>query len=153
MKKTLFILAIITMVSACNQTRENKSTENTQKQDITTVTVADVLATPEKFTDQEVEISGMVTHVCRHGGQKLFIINENPDAQLRVNVGGNLPEFDVALEGSNVQFTGFVRMLSEPEAESMQEGYEEKDHHSGDEAHAEAEQASYYIEAHEIKEN
>ncbi len=154
--KNLFVLfALLSIVVSCNQeTKKTADAEPVKEEEIATkaVTVAEVLASPETYTGSEVKITGMVTHVCSHGGQKLFIINEDPEQQLRISVGEGIPEFDKALEGSKVEFTGLVKILEADVSAALAIENEEKDHHTGDEAHAEAESASYFIEATAFKE-
>lgn len=86
----------------------------------------------DKATDMignTVEIQGMVTHVCKHGGKKMFIMSSDPDVQVKITVGENIAAFPVELEGSNVWVKGKVEeMMVEVEEE---EGVE----HEEDEAH------------------
>ncbi len=154
--KNLFVLVILLAVSfSCNQA-EKKAVESdaTVETEVAAsmLTVGQVLESPEKYKDSEIRISGMVTHVCTHGGQKLFIVGDDPELQLRVNVGEGVPEFDIALEGSTVEFTGKVKILEEELQAALEHDNEEKDHHTGDEAHAKAESASYFVEANAFKE-
>jgi len=146
MKKLVLLLGAIAVLAACNRAPK-ANTES--KSEVLTITVAQALEDPAALVDKEVSITGMVTHVCKHGGQKLFIIDEDPEQQLRVNVGEGIPEFDIALEGSSVTFTGTFRMLSPDEQASMQGENKEmhEEEHANPEAHAAAEEAEYYIEA------
>jgi len=146
MKKLLILLSIFTVAIACNRTPK----ENTTAQpEVITATVSEVLADPSALVDKDLTITGMVTHVCKHGGQKLFIIDSDPEQQLRVNVGEGIPEFDVALEGSTVTFKGTFKMLSPEDQASMQGENKEmhEEEHANPEAHAAAEEAEYYLEA------
>jgi len=154
--KNLFILFLLLAVAvSCNQgdknTAESDATPETEVA-ASLLTVGQVLESPEKYKDANIKISGMVTHVCSHGGQKLFIIGDDPELQLRVNVGEGIPEFEMALEGSTVEFTGKVKILEEEITAALAKENEEKDHHTGDEAHAKAESASYFVEATAFKE-
>jgi hypothetical protein len=153
MKNILPVLFILLFAAGCNNAAE-KGTDTTENatEDAIRLTVDNVLSSPAEYVGKEVTIEGMVTHVCKHGGQKLFIINEDPEKQLRITVGENIPEFDVALEGSTVEFHGVVMMMEEEEAAAMQQDNAGKDHHTGEEAHAKAENASYYVEAIAFKE-
>jgi hypothetical protein len=56
-------------------------------------------------------ISGMVTHVCRHGGQRLFITDTVTGQTVRITTGKDIPEFDISMEGSNIVVNGIVREL------------------------------------------
>ncbi len=154
--KNLFLLftALVFLVSCKQGEKQTEQSEATIETEVinSILTVKDVLDAPEKFKDTEVIISGMVTHVCTHGGQKLFIIGDDPEMHLRITVGDGIPEFDITLEGSSVEFTGTVKILETEVTEALAKENEEKDHHTGDEAHAKAESASYYIEATAFKE-
>lgn len=153
MKNTLSVLVILLLAAGCNTANQKSAdTAGDAADDTARITVENILTAPADYAGKEVVIEGMVTHVCKHGGQKLFIINEDPEEQLRITVGEHIPEFDVALEGSTVEFRGVVMVMEEEEAEAMQQDNAEQDHHTGDEAHAKAENASYYVEAHSFKE-
>ncbi len=61
------------------------------------------------LVDKLVTFEGTVSHVCRHGGKRMFLLGENPDNNLKVLAGGDITAFDVALEGSDVTVNGYVR--------------------------------------------
>lgn len=79
--------------------------------------------TPESFQDmaansvgQEVEISGLVVHVCAHGGKKLFIIGENPDIRIKITASDKVSVFKPELEGSTIHVKGIIEPIAEEEA-------------------------------------
>ena len=76
-----------------------------------------------------VEMSGMVTHVCKHGGQKMFIMNDNPDVQVKITTGEKMAAFPAELEGSTVWVKGVVEEMEEEVSE------EEAAEKNQDEAH------------------
>jgi RecJ-like exonuclease len=95
-----------------------------------------VVLTPEKFQDaaekmvgQEVEIEGMVIHVCKHGGKKMFLIGENPDIRIKITASDKVSIFDPELEGSTVHVTGLVEPMDEAEAVAKEEKHEEDADH------------------------
>lgn len=155
MRNVFVLILLLAVAVSCNQndkkTAESDATPETEVS-ASILTVGQVLESPEKYKDADIKISGMVTHVCKHGGQKLFIIGDDPELQLRVNVGDGVPEFDMALEGSNVEFSGKIKILEEDVSAALAKENEEKDHHTGDEPHAKAESASYFMEATAFKE-
>jgi RecJ-like exonuclease len=154
--KNLFVpVLLLALAFSCNQGEKNSAeSDATVDTEVAAsmLTVGQVLESPEKYKDSEIKITGMVTHVCKHGGQKLFIVGDDPELQLRVNVGDGVPEFDMALEGSTVEFTGKVKILEEEIQAELELENEEKEHHTGEEAHAKAESASYFVEAKAFKE-
>jgi len=66
--------------------------------------------------DKEVSISGTVTHICKHGGKKMFLIGENPDNKVVVFAGDAISEFPVELEGTKVKAYGIVKVEEITEA-------------------------------------
>jgi len=151
MKTTSILLFICLLVTSCNQP-SNKSDKKTSSSDvITKVELADILKKPDKFNGKQIKVQGLVTHVCKHGGQKLFIMSEDPDKQIRINTSDDIPEFDIELEGSTVEFSGYFKKLTDVETEAMNQDTDEMHYHTGDESHAEAEKASYHLEAHDFK--
>lgn len=117
MKKICLILAVVALLSSCNS-----NTKNTEK--VKEVTLNELIASSEDFKDNVISVEGMVTHVCKHGGQKLFLTDESGDLSLLVTVSESIPEFDVALEGSDIQVTGKLIVTVENLAE-------EADNHDG----------------------
>ena len=113
------------------------------------ITVTDFPAQASPMVEQAVKVKGTVVHVCRHGGQRLFITGEDPEDRIRITTGQDIPEFEVALEGSQIEVVGVVKeliiddtYLAEWEAEVM-EGATDHDYGEGHEGgvghvHAEA---------------
>ncbi len=102
MQRSILWVLIAFMAVSCNQTEKkesgNQEAVNTEK--IVSATIVELLAAPADYQDKEVAVSGMVTHVCRHGGQKCFIVAEDGETQIRIVPGGEIDEFKVEIEGS-----------------------------------------------------
>jgi len=58
----------------------------------------------------------MVTHICKHGGKKMFLVGENPDVKVVVFAGEAISEFPVELEGTKVKVFGIVKVEEITEA-------------------------------------
>jgi RecJ-like exonuclease len=94
---------------------------------------------PDNFQDmaadlvgKEVEIEGMVVHVCKHGGKKMFIIGENPDMRVKITATDKVSVFEPELEGSTVHVKGVVEPMDDDEAvakEAAEEGHDEDADH------------------------
>ncbi len=109
---TLRILSVIVLallMTACNTQKKND--QPTGQADPMEVTVAQMLTDASDLVDQKVMVSGSVTHVCRHGGQRLFIIGEDPEKTVKITTGEDIAEFDISLEGSNILVNGIVKEL------------------------------------------
>ena len=152
MQRAAFLVIIAFLVVSCNQANKENSTESTEVEQIVTASIHELLATPADYDGKEVAVSGMVTHVCRHGGQKCFIVAEDGETQIRIVPGGDIDEFKIELEGSNVAFKGVFRVLNTVEAEALVEDHESKEHHEVEQSHSEAEKADYFVEAVDFKE-
>lgn len=154
MKKIGILFFFAILIGACNSTaNKNAASEN----EMVTLTVDELMASPEDYLDKEVNLTGLVTHVCRHGGQKLFVAGGNEGLALRVNTSENIPEFSVDLEGTNGEFTGTVKVMTEELIAETE--LEETEHHpegegmDEDRIHAKpvSGEKTYYIEAKSFK--
>ncbi|MCU0369922.1 MAG: hypothetical protein MUC31_00765 [Bacteroidales bacterium] len=132
--KKLTILALITfaMVSAGTLFAQDKKTTLS----VTASAEPQVtLVTPEKFQDfaaenvgKEVEISGMVVHVCKHGGKKMFIVGEDPEMRVKITVSEKVTVFEPELEGSVVNVVGVVEPIEEEVVPEEEKATEDTDH-------------------------
>ena len=152
MQRILAWIVLVALMASCNQiARKEAEIQDVKTQKIIAATIEELVASPSEFENQEVAIKGMVTHVCRHGGQKCFVVGEDGETQIRIVPGGDIDEFTIDLEGSTVAFRGVFRVLAPELAEAHIEDHESKAHHASAMAHAEAEKAEVYIEAVDFK--
>lgn len=153
MHKLAILLFVALLMCACNQGSQNNTDAKAEKsEEIISATIVELLANPEEYQDKEVAVSGMVTHVCRHGGQKAFILDEDGETQIRLVPTRDIDEFKIELEGSSLAVKGTLKVLNPVEAEEHLEDHESKEHHAEEMAHSKAEKADIFIEAHEYKE-
>ncbi len=154
MQRSILWVFIAFMAVSCNQTAktEDGNEEATKTEKIVSATIVELLATPADYQDKEVAVSGMVTHVCRHGGQKCFIVAEDGETQIRIVPGGDIDEFNIEMEGSTIAFKGIFRVLNAELTEEHVEDHESKEHHDVEQSHSSAEKAEYFVEALELKE-
>ncbi|HER07525.1 MAG TPA: hypothetical protein ENO20_01320 [Bacteroides sp.] len=153
MRQVIMILVVAALVGSCN--RSNRQDEQAQavrdEMEILSATIQELLANPAEYRDKEVALSGMVTHVCRHGGQKCFVLADDGETQLRVVTGGEMDEFATSLEGSTVAFRGIFRVQDAAAGDEAGDA-ESGEHHTEEMAHSEAEQSDYFIEALDLRE-
>ena len=107
-------------------------------QDITTTASAEpqvLILTPEKFQEvavnnvgKEVEIQGMVVHVCKHGGKKLFIIGEDPEKRVKITTSDKVSVFLPELEGSTIMVKGIIEPIAEEELPEAEKANQDADH-------------------------
>ena len=154
MQRSIFWVIIALLAVSCNQSvkKEGDEPEAAKTEKIISATIVEILAAPADYQDKEVAISGMVTHVCKHGGQKCFIVGEDGETQMRIVPGGEIDEFKVEMEGSTVAFKGIFRVLNTLQSEEHLEEHDSKEHHSEEQPHSTAEKAEYFVEALDFKE-
>ncbi|MGC9343667.1 MAG: hypothetical protein ACP5E3_13265, partial [Bacteroidales bacterium] len=128
MRNFLILLSLAFILGACNNTTQNAESSTDAK---IILTMDEFYANPDEYLDKEVTIKGLVTHVCKHGGQKLFIVGNEDGDPLRIDVGENIPEFDISMEGTEAEFTGMVMLMDE---EFIAQANAEHEEHHGEEA-------------------
>ena len=151
----VFLLAFAAvLLTSCGQSaqKEGADLQAAIQERMVSATVEEMLAQPADYDGKEVAISGLVTHVCRHGGQKCFMVGKDGETQLRIVPGGDIDEFKIDLEGSTVAFKGTFKVLNPIQAEEHVKDHNSKEHHANEMAHSEAEKADYFIEATDFKE-
>jgi hypothetical protein len=97
---------------------------------------SEVLAvTPEKFQEiaannvgKEVEIQGMVVHVCKHGGKKLFIVGEDPEKRVKITTSDKVSVFQPELEGSTIMVKGIIEPIADEELPEAEKANQDADH-------------------------
>ena len=112
MKKTLFFLvaiALITQACSNNKGANNQLETNEQSWVADAKIIADVIESSEKNLEKEVYIKGMVEHVCKHSGKRVFILDTINDISIRVESGGNISGFNSELAGMTIAVKGVLK--------------------------------------------
>lgn len=128
MKKILFILAIASFFAACTNSTDKRA--ESSKSETISINVDEFAQDAGSYIDQEITIKGLVTHVCKHGGQKLFVAGTEEGISIRIEVGEGISEFTIDMEGSDASFTGLVKLMDD---EFIAEAVAEHEDHHGDE--------------------
>lgn len=127
MKKIIIVLSVLALSISCAE-NANKDNKNEVKNIETTEKVAEnpVLALADfdgvapKWVNKEVQVNGIVDHVCKHGGKKLLLVNDKGDVHVESET-----RFDDALIGDEVTLVGVVKEFKVDEAYCLQK---EEDH-------------------------
>lgn len=105
MKKIVFVLVMALAVISCKT--DDKKTEEAKKTAETTeipfLALGEFDAKASEFVNKEVKVKGIVDHVCKHGGKKIFLATDKGD----VHINGE-ERFDEALTGNEITFIGIV---------------------------------------------
>jgi hypothetical protein len=107
MKKIVFILAIIIAVISC-KTDSKKTEDTTQTTEVIavetpTIALGDFDTKAAEFISKEIKVTGIVDHVCKHGGKKILLVTDDGDAHVFSE-----ERFDEALMGSEIEVKGIV---------------------------------------------
>jgi len=154
MERVIMMLVVAALMGACNKSNQGDGqvSADPNQETIVSATVEELLSNPADYQDKEVAVSGMVTHVCRHGGQKCFVLAGDGETQMKIVTGGEIDEFGVSLEGSTVAFRGMFRILNQEETGELLQEHESQEHHEEEMPHSPAERSSYFIEATDFRE-
>ena len=107
--KLMILLAATTLFAACggnNKKAAGNATETSQA--ATAMEIDDVLAKAETLANQEIALEGICTHICKHGGTKIFMMGSDDTKTLRIEAA-KLGSFDQKCVNSIVKVKGILR--------------------------------------------
>ena len=112
-KKILFFSAVVLSFAACSGDESNvKNNSDTTSVELTEINLSEFDTKAGEFVGKEIKVSGIVDHVCKHGGKKILLVDG--DNSLHVF---NDNRYDEELSGSTVSLIGVV------EEEKIDEAY------------------------------
>lgn len=107
MKRITLIAVLVTLIISCKTKIKKeaiqKTTETEQKQEIPQIVLGEFDTKAGDFVDKEIQLKGIVDHVCKHGGKKMLLVTDNGDAHIVSD-----ERFDEALKGSEIIVNGIV---------------------------------------------
>jgi hypothetical protein len=116
MKRFIFPFIAVSILISCGNPQVSDQTDGErdgqeQAMEIATLQLESFDTEAGKYVDKEVRIQGIVDHVCKHGGKKLFVVNDFGDVHVTSE-----DRFDDALVGEEVIVKGIVREFRVDEA-------------------------------------
>ena len=111
MIRKLFAIALIAgLFASCAGDAEKSETNNDNlsdevnvKTEIPVITIGDFNTEAGKYVGEEIQIEGIVDHICKHGGKRLLLVSDDGD----VYVDGE-ERFDEEIEGSEITVHGII---------------------------------------------
>ncbi len=101
----LFLSAVLLLLTANSTVLTASEKSNSSSFASKSSSVAEILENPDKYVNKKVEIEGMCTHICRHGGKKIFL--KGGDKQIiRIQASDKIGSFDKKCVKSNVKVKG-----------------------------------------------
>jgi hypothetical protein len=106
-RKLIVLSTLLLLLASCG----NQDKQTDESISASETTVAALLADASPLANQTIKVKGTVVHVCRHGGQRLFIVGPDSEDRFRITTGEDIAEFKIDLEGSQIEVTGIVNEL------------------------------------------
>lgn len=105
MKKIVFVLVMAIAVISCktDDKKAGATDKTAETAEIPFLALGEFDAKAGEFVNKEVKVKGIVDHVCKHGGKKIFLATDKGD----VHINGE-ERFDESLTGNEITFTGIV---------------------------------------------
>jgi hypothetical protein len=97
-------------------------------QEIAVIKPSDFPDQAEQYMGQKIQIEGMVVHVCKHGGKKMFIVGDDPDVRVKIDASDEVSVFKTELEGSTVMVQGIVEPMDQDPIPEEEQHDEDEDH-------------------------
>lgn len=127
-RKVLFVLmAGVLMFSCGEQPKEKEAAE-----EVLSLSIIEILEDPLEYEGKVVSIDGIISHVCRHSGDKMRVMPEvdKEDYTILVMLGDFMNTIDAGFEGESITCQGKlkveIRDIDEPAQEDH--GHEAGDH-------------------------
>ena len=111
-KNLLILIAAMTLIVSCGSKKQD--TEENTNTDVPVITLAEFEAKAGDYVDKEIQITGIIDHVCKHGGKRLFMVSD--DADLHIDGDERFPE-DIV--GKEITVNGYVKVFKVDEAYCM----------------------------------
>ncbi len=101
MRHTFFLITAIMILAGCGAGSESRQETITLE-----ASIQELLAEPFEFDRKNVRIEGVISHVCRHSGDKMRVLQDGSDLSIQVMLGDFTGRFGTESEGLRVILTG-----------------------------------------------
>jgi hypothetical protein len=105
MIKKYFIFAVLgAIILSCGQ----QTGEKTAVQTIFEPAISELLENPMEYEGEEVRLEGIISHVCKHSGDKMRVMQTDTELSILVMLGDYVGEITPENEGQTVVLNGLV---------------------------------------------
>lgn len=105
---TLLLGMTLGLASCGDNSNKNKEQASAEKMTPTALEVDQVLADPDSLVGDTIKVEGICTHICKHGGGKIFLMGSDDTKTLRVEAGESIGSFPQETVNSIVRVTGVL---------------------------------------------
>ncbi len=129
MKKYFLMIALASFLFACggsegkNGTDKSDSTQVAKDEQVEIIEIKNFDSLAGNFVGKKVQVKGLVDHVCKHGGKKLFVV----DGDANVHIVSD-KRFADSLVGNEVSVVGIVKEFKMDENQCAHMDEENKKH-------------------------
>lgn len=109
MKKSIYYLLLVAAtltIASCSSKTKSEQSVGVQTQSAEVLTVAQLLEKAPLLIDEEVSVEGLCTHICKHGGAKIFLMGDNDKQIIRVEADQKLAKFSPETLNAMVRVNG-----------------------------------------------
>lgn len=112
MKRNLIFMFLVSGIAAAfvcchgSERKEKAATETVETS--SAMEVDDLLKDAETLVGKEVTLSGVCTHICKHGGKKIFLMGSDDTQTIRIEAGEEIGSFKPETVNSVVEVTGIL---------------------------------------------
>ncbi len=97
--------------------------------EIVTINVKDLSGHEAEYVGKEFYLTGIVDHVCKHGGKKAVLASEDGEVDFHVMAGDKISKFDRKIEGDEIKVLVTIEEEHIDEAYAIRWEEEIKKHH------------------------
>lgn len=137
---TTITILFLLLMSCSENNQETKPTD-----EVPILNVLNFEQEAPKYIEKTIQLEGIVSHTCKHGGKRMFLIDKNDSLRVEIIAGKSVEKFGEDLVGSTVVVEGLVKeervdekFLADWENEVLQqkeENHESTKLHSGESGH------------------
>lgn len=104
MKHIVFLITLAVLFISCkSETKEIGGVNETKTIEIPMLAIGEFDAKAGEFVNKEIQINGIVDHVCKHGGKKILMVTDDGDVHVTSD-----ERFDEDLKGNEISLIGIV---------------------------------------------
>ncbi|MGI6370263.1 MAG: hypothetical protein GX372_02070 [Ignavibacteria bacterium] len=132
------LLALTMLFTTACGTKEAEQAEQVESQNYETVTIEQLVKTPDNFLEKSIALNGICSHVCSHGGRRMFL-EDDAGNTIRIEPAGNIEKFDVAFVDNSISIKGILKekRIDEEVLKEMEEKEKAEHQHESEEKHCE----------------
>ena len=101
-----FTLILYSCQNSANSGQTNKDENSTNEISVVELRYFDSLA--GNFVGKKIQLAGTVDHVCLHGGQRMFIVDNEAETRVKITPAENVAAFNTEMIGDEMLITGIV---------------------------------------------